>query len=173
MSYSCKFGGLTHSNMDSIISDGIVPTFPVEGCEIDTAGETKVYHTNTNFRKLREANKASLTAKFNDLITDGGGDKHAKIACLLGYMLNNIKEANTMFNTNTSTLERKRALLQTQKNDLQKQENSIRSNENSGLVTDYRNEETEKVTKKLNTYFILYVTFIVVFLVVEGILFFV
>lgn len=168
MSYSCP------ANLgDSIIASQIIPTFPVEGCEIDTADGTKVYASNKDFRSLRDANKNSLTAKFNDLITNGGNDKHAKIACLLGYMLNNIQEANMMFNTNTSTLQRKRALLQTQKNDLQKQENSIRSNENSGLVTDYRNEETEKVTKKLNTYFILYVTFIVVFLVVEGILFFV
>ena len=170
MSYSCP------ANLgEGIIASQIIPTFPVpasdEGCL--SADGNKVYHTNTNFRNLRDANKASLTGKFNELITNGGGDKHAKIACLLGYMLNNIKESNDMFNNNADTLERKRVLLQTQKNDLEKQENSIRSNENSGLVTDYRNEETEKVTKKLNTYFILYVTFIVVFLVVEGILFFV
>jgi hypothetical protein len=177
MSYSCP------ANLgEGIIASQIIPTFPVpasdEGCL--SADGNKVYHTNTNFRNLRDANKASLTGKFNELINGPNGpngvgvaNRHAEIACLLGYMLNNIKESNDMFNNNADTLDQKRALLQTQKNDLEKQENSIRSNENSGLVTDYRNEETEKVTKKLNTYFILYVTFIVVFLVVEGILFFV
>ena len=172
MSYSCpQHLGLSENN---IIDAQIVPTFPVgEGCEIETAHGTKIYASNTDFKSLREANKNSLTAKFNELIDLDENNKHAKIACLLGYMLNNIKESNNMFNTNNNTLDQKRALLQTQKNDLEKQENAIRSNENSGLVTDYRNEETEKVTKKLNTYFILYVTFIVVFLVVEGILFFV
>lgn len=172
MSYSCpQHLGLTENN---IIEAEIVPTFPVgEGCEIETAHGTKIYASNTDFRSLREANKGSLTEKFNELMDDAGSDKHAKIACLLGYILNNIKRSNTIFDNNADTLDQKRELLQTQKNDLEKQENAIRSNENSGLVTDYRNEETEKVTKKLNTYFILYVTFIVVFLVVEGILFFV
>ena len=168
MSYSCP------QQLVNLNDDDIFPTFPIsEGCEIETASGTKVYSSNTNFRELRDANKDALTQKFQELMRNGGNDKHANIACLLGYMLNNIKKSNDMFDSNADTLDQKRALLQTQKNDLERQENAIRSNENSGLVTDYRNEETEKVTKKLNTYFILYVTFIVVFLVVEGILFFV
>lgn len=165
MTYSCE----------NVNVNEVVPTFSVgdESCEVQTATGTRVYSSGSSFTELREQNKNNLTNKFDELIRSTGSDKHAKIACLLGYMLDNIHRANEKFLNNNQSLSTKKSNLRQQKTDLENQVNAIKSNENSGLVTNYRNEGTEKVTKKLNTYFILYVTLIVIFLVVEGILFFV
>ena len=162
---------MTYSCDDIRFNSDVIPTFPVgdESCAVGT----RVYSSGSSFTELREQNKDNITTKFNELVGGDDGNKHAKIACLLGFMLDNIHKANSKFLENNSSLSRKRTNLERQRTDLENQANAIKSNENSGLVTNYRNEGTEKVTKKLNTYFILYVTLIVIFLVVEGILFFV
>ena len=88
-------------------------------------------------------------------------------------MLTNIKSTTTRYIADDTKKNATISKLETQKNKLKEYETILKNSENSGLVTDYRNESTEKRNKKLNTYFTLYVTFIVIFLIVEGIVFFV
>jgi hypothetical protein len=63
--------------------------------------------------------------------------------------------------------------LESEENHLNDQKRVIKAHKNSELVGKYREETSENRAKKLNTEFTIYVTFIVIFLIVEGIVFFV
>lgn len=177
--FTCKISGRSEAAGDD--SPVYMPAVPKadpskEHCVIKGADGKKdtVYSLNKNYDTLRNDNLDAMDKKFKELIGKStSSERHPNIACLLSYMLHNINETSELYNTNYKDQETKKTKLRREQDNLERQESVIRSNENSGLVTDYRNEETEKITKKLNTYFTLYVTFIVLFLVVEGILFFV
>ena len=174
--FTCIFNGQTVAPGSYKPIAPVIPEKDKKHCVIKDSSnkETAVYSLNKNYDTLRKDNLVAMDDKFKALIKAAESDtKHPNIACLLSYMLYNINETSELYNTNSKDQETKKTKLKREQENLERQESVIRSNENSGLVTDYRNEETEKITKKLNTYFTLYVTFIVVFLVVEGILFFV
>jgi hypothetical protein len=121
-------------------------------------------------RTIREAYLTQYEAKFNELKAqedDGSGTKHAQISCLLGQMMNSIEQTYNNQDTSISTN------LESEENHLNDQKRVIKAHKNSELVGKYREETSENRAKKLNTEFTIYVTFIVIFLIVEGIVFFV
>ena len=118
----------------------------------------------------------SFKNEFNKIKDDGtvtATDKTNKYKCLIGGLLESIHQNMCSVNKSNAKLNEYHKKMDADKDKLKEYENRIESNEDTGLVGEYRNENTEKMSKKLNTYFTLYVTFIVVFLIVEGILFFV
>ena len=85
-------------------------------------------------------------------------------------LLADIRTNYENFNQDLNQLE---SQLNNEKRHVEQQENILRTNEDSELVTKYRNESSEKRNKQMNTQFTIYVTMIVIFLIVEGIVFFV
>jgi len=160
-----------------------IPTMPVgNGClKTNDDGSVSVYISDQSFTEIRKKNLQVLQTKFDEINTealyslDSSGlyDKHSQINCLIKYMLANLTISNNTFAANTTSLEEQKALLKTEERLLIDQENVLRSNENSDLVATYRNESTGKRNKAENTKFTIYVTMIVVFLIIEGIVFFV
>lgn len=154
-----------------------IPTMPVgNGClKTNDDGSVGVYISDQSFTEIRKKNLQVLQTKFDEINTGtlGSYDKHSQINCLIEYMLANLTISNNTFAANTTSLEAQKALLETEERYLIDQENVLRSNENSDLVATYRNESTGKRNKAENTKFTIYVTMIVVFLIIEGIVFFV
>tara|TARA_B110000285_G_C14787661_1_gene451513 strand:+ start:101 stop:616 length:516 start_codon:yes stop_codon:yes gene_type:complete len=152
-------------------------------CATGTDPKRTIYSLSPQYSKIREDYSDKFQSKFNDIIAnanadadadaDAEADKHNKLACLMHHMLTNIESTTKKYIDDDKTAEDKKKLLANEQKLFKEYEQTIKNNENSGLVTDYRNESTEKRNKKLNTYFTLYVTFIVIFLIVEGIVFFV
>jgi hypothetical protein len=154
-----------------------IPPMPLgNGClKTNEDGSVSVYISDQSFTEIRKKNLQVLQTKFDE-IRDGkiiGFDQHSNINCLIEYMLANLTISNNTFAANTTSLEEQKALLKTEERYLIDQENVLRSNENSDLVATYRNESTGKRNKAENTKFTIYVTMIVVFLIIEGIVFFV
>ena len=141
-------------------------------CATGTAPGT-IYSLSPQYSKLREDYSDKFQSEFDSIIATTEADKHNKLACLMHHMLTNIESTTKKYIDDDKTAEDKKKLLANEQKLFKEYEQTIKNNENSGLVTDYRNESTEKRNKKLNTYFTLYVTFIVIFLIVEGIVFFV
>ena len=71
-------------------------------------------------------------AVFNDLMTGSSNvfEKHQKINCLLGSLLDDIRRNYGEFNQDLDSIE---AQLLSERNHLQQQENVLRTNENSEL----------------------------------------
>ena len=141
----------------------------------DDPEDTAIYSTS-KYSDVRKKHEASFDKQFKDIKKEQSGDqkqneRHAQLACLMHHMLTNIKSTTTRYIADDTKKNATISKLETQKNKLKEYETILKNSENSGLVTDYRNESTEKRNKKLNTYFTLYVTFIVIFLIVEGIVF--
>ena len=141
---------------------GVVP------CE-----DGKVYASAKNFRDYSSEHKSKFREKFKELYKLSAANKHGKIACLLEYMIEIIESNKKTADETETNLELTKDYLKKQKKILDDQIKSLESNENSDLVVKYRNENTAKTNKSLNTYFTVYITFIVFFLVIEGIVFFV
>ena len=139
----------------------------------DDPEDTAIYSSTSKYSDVRKKHEAAFDTKFKAIKAANEPDMHAQLACLMHHMLTNIQSTTNKYIDDEKTAEDKKKLLETQKNKLKEYETILKNSENSGLVTDYRNESTEKRNKKLNTYFTLYVTFIVIFLIVEGIVFFV
>jgi hypothetical protein len=135
--------------------------------------DTAIYSSSPKYSDLRKKHEAAFDEKFKAIKAAGGSDMHAQLACLMHHMLTNIKSTTVEYIADDTEKNATIDKLATQKDRLTEYEKILKNSENSGLVTDYRNESTEKRNKKLNTYFTLYVTFIVIFLIVEGIVFFV
>tara|TARA_B110001469_G_C9625699_1_gene312335 strand:+ start:1197 stop:1691 length:495 start_codon:yes stop_codon:yes gene_type:complete len=138
--------------------------------------DNTIFSLSPQYSDLRESYLDKFQTQFNTIIkTDDvdDADKHSKLACLMDHMINNIESTTKQYIADTDKALDLNKDFADKKRLLKEYENTIKNNENSGLVTDYRNESTEKRNKKLNTYFTLYVTFIVIFLIVEGIVFFV
>ena len=144
-------------------------------CATGTNPGRTIYSLSPQYSDLRKNYESNFDDKYKEIMKASGNadDKHNKLACLMHHMLTNIESTTTRYIDDEKTAEDKKKLLATQQVWLKEYGTILKNNENSGLVTDYRNESTEKRNKKLNTYFTLYVTFIVIFLIVEGIVFFV
>ena len=132
-----------------------------------------IFSLSPQYSDLRESYLVKFQDQFYAIIKTTDTQKHSKLACLMDHMINNIESTTKQYIADTDKALDLNKDFADKKRLLKKYENTIKNNENSGLVTDYRNESTEKRNKKLNTYFTLYVTFIVIFLIVEGIVFFV
>jgi hypothetical protein len=143
-------------------------------CATGTNPGRTIYSLSPQYSDLRKKYESKFDVEYKAIMK--GSDpvlKHNKLACLMHHMLTNIESTTTRYIDDEKTTEDKKKILATQQVWLKEYGTILKNNENSGLVTDYRNESTEKRNKKLNTYFTLYVTFIVIFLIVEGIVFFV
>ena len=154
-----------------------IPTLPVgNGClRKDSNGNISVYRSDKSFSEIRKENLRILQEKFDEIraSTDSKHSKHLQYNCLIGYLLENIEKSNTKFISESSDLDKRKNLLKKEEQFLIDQENVLKSNENSELVAKYRKETSEKRNNELNTKFTIYVTMIVVFLIIEGIVFFV
>ena len=147
------------------------PTFPVgDSCTRQDTSGSRLYSDTESVQELQNNLLQQYENKFNMFITEGGSDKHQKINCLMGMMLENIERNYSGFNQEADVLEQQ---LLNEKKYLDDQEKVLKSNEDSELVSDYRNQSNEKMNKKLNTEFTIYVSMIVIFLIIEGIVFFV
>ena len=146
-----------------------------DGICINSNDNTKVYASAKDFREYSSEHKNKFRDKFFELyrLQDSNTSKHGKIACLLEYMIKTIEKNKQTADETETNLELTKDYLKNQKKILDDQIKSLESNENSDLVVKYRNENTAKTNKSLNTYFTVYITFIVFFLVIEGIVFFV
>lgn len=163
-----KEGDPTESVLD------ILPTVASNPGDCNPDSDNNVF-SQTSYKDMREQYIDAFTKEFNDIVSSGdtANIKINKYKCLLGGLAESINQNMCSVNKSDDKLKDYYKELEDDKAKLKEYENRIESNEDTGLVGEYRNENTEKITKKLNTYFTLYVTFIVVFLIVEGILFFV
>ena len=153
-----------------------IPTYPSSNgaCERTGAdGSSTIYYDSISPNTLHQAHLDRYEAVFNELMNDtslNNYNKHEKINCLLNGLLSDIRSNYENFNQDLNQLQ---SQLNSERNHVEQQENVLRTNEDSELVTKYRNENSEKRNKQMNTQFTIYVTMIVVFLIVEGIVFFV
>ena len=152
-----------------------IPTYPSSGaCQRTGAdGSRSIYNTSKTPNRLHQEHLDRYEAEFNRLINNtysNNYNKHAKINCLMNGLLADIRTNYENFNQDLNQLE---SQLNNEKRHVEQQENILRTNEDSELVTKYRNESSEKRNKQMNTQFTIYVTMIVIFLIVEGIVFFV
>ena len=163
-----KTDALGGSATESVLD--ILPTVaskPGEDCNPD---DNNVF-SQTSYKDIREQYITDIENKYLNITDDHL--KNYKIKCLIGGLSESINQNMCAVNKSDAKLNEYKKKMDYDKAKLKEYENRIESNEDTGLVGEYRNENTEKMSKKLNTYFTLYVTFIVVFLIVEGILFFV
>ena len=147
-------------------------------CSDGVGSPQTIYSLSPKYSDLRKSYLVNFDKQFKAIkdehqAAEDKSQMHAQLACLMHHMLTNIKSTTTRYIADDTKKNATISKLETQKNKLKEYETILKNSENSGLVTDYRNESTEKRNKKLNTYFTLYVTFIVIFLIVEGIVFFV
>ena len=151
-----------------------IPTFPEEdNCVVNDENGTQIYlNSGQSSRIAREELLRNYEIEFNRILNDTTSryDKHARINCFLGKMLENIEANYRFINSNSRDID---TLLENEKKFLEDQKNVLQSNENSDLVAKYRNESSEKRTQKSKTKFTIFVSVIVVFLILEGIIFFV
>ena len=152
-----------------------IPTYPSSGAcqQTDADGAKHIYFDSKSPTTLHQEHLDRYEAKFNELMassTSNNYDKHTKINCLLNGLLQDIKTNYQSFNVDLGQLQ---AQLNSERKHVEQQENVLRTNEDSELVTKYRNENSEKRNKQMNTQFTIFVTMIVIFLIVEGIVFFV
>ena len=158
------------------ICDSInIPTYPSsDTCERTKAdGSKHIYFNSKTPNRLHQEHLDRYEDEFNKLMnnsTSNNYNKHQKINCLLNGLLTDIKSNYENLNIDLSELQTQ---LKNEKKHVEEQEKVLRTNEDSELVTQYRNESSEKRNKQMNTQFTIYVTMIVIFLIVEGIVFFV
>ena len=152
-----------------------IPTYPSSGtCQRTNAdGSNTIYHNSKTPNRLHQEHLDRYEAEFNRLMASTSANnfnKHQKINCLLNGLLADIRSNYENFNQDLNQLETQ---LNNEKRHVEEQERVLRTNEDSELVTKYRNENSDKRNKQMNTQFTIYVTMIVIFLIVEGIVFFV
>lgn len=152
-----------------------VPVYPLGGsdvCQRDSDSGRSIYHNSRTAVQLQQAHLDRYETEFNRIMggTSSSRDKHMKINCLLQALLGDIR---TNYNKYENGLSELQAQLASEKNHVAEQEKILKSNEDSDLVTKYRNENSAKRNKEMSTKFTIYVTMIVIFLIVEGIVFFV
>jgi hypothetical protein len=150
-----------------------IPSFPRgENCEVSDENGTKIYLDSTqNTKKMREELLKAYEEEFNRILrnSDNKDLKHSKVNCLIGKMLENVHNNYDNANLDTSDLDN---LISNEEKYLEDQHKIMNSNENSDLVSKYRNESSEKRMQGSRTKFTVLVSLIVVFLILEGILFF-
>ena len=151
-----------------------IPSFPEEeNCEVSDANGRKIYLDSTkNAKQMREELLVAYENEFNRIMrnSDNQDLKHNKINCLIGKLLENVHNNYEQVNLNTGDLNK---LIANEREYLEDQKKIINSNQNSDLVSKYRNDSSEKRTQKSRTKFTIYVSLIVIFLILEGIIFFV
>ena len=151
-----------------------IPTYPLgESCVREDSNGRRLYHNSEKVKDIQQKHLDKFEVEFHRLMgwsSSSHYEKHQKINCLLSGLLDNIKNNYTNFNEELPKLE---SQLNRERKHLEEQENVLRTNEDSDLVTKYRNESSDKRNKQMNTQFTIYVTMIVVFLIVQGIVFFV
>ena len=147
-----------------------MPTFPAAGaCERDD----NLYYNSQTLNQLQEEQLQRYENLFRETSNSQLGDlttKHEKLSCILRSMLAEVRNNYEGHETDLDALTNR---LNREQTHLQQQEARIKTNEDSELVTKYRNESSAARNKKMTTEFTIYVTMIVVFLIVEGIVFFV
>jgi hypothetical protein len=151
-----------------------IPTYPTgNSCVREDDNGKRIYHDTKTPVKLQEEHLNRYETEFNRLMgltTQNNFEKHQKINCLLNGLLGNIENNYDNFNSNLSQLETQ---LNNEKQHVEHQEKILKTNEDSDLVTKYRNESSNKRNKQMSTQFTIYVTMIIIFLIVQGIVFFV
>lgn len=143
-----------------------------ENCEVSDESGTKIYlDSSQNTKKMREDLLKAYEEEFTRILTssDNKDLKHSKINCLIGKMLENVHTNYDNANLNSSDIDN---LIHKEEKYLEDQQKIMNSNENSDLVSKYRNESSEKRMQGSRTKFTVLVSLIVVFLILEGILFF-
>lgn len=152
-----------------------IPTYPSSGvCQrTNSDGSNTIYHNSKTPNTLHNEHLERYETEFNRLMSNNYSNnfnKHQKINCLLNGLLRDIKTNYETFNEDLNQLN---SQLNNEKRHVSEQEKVLRANKDSELVTKYRDESSEKRNKQMNTQFTIYVTMIVIFLIVEGIVFFV
>ena len=152
-----------------------LPTIPVgEGClKENSDGSISVYRSDKTFEEIRKENLKIIEQKFDEL-RSGVVDtftKHKDINCLIGYMLDHMQKNNETQISNTDNLNELKVQLNRERKFLQDQENVLKTNQNSDMVAKYRQETSDSRNNELNKHFVIYTTMIVVFLIIEGIVF--
>ena len=136
-------------------------------------GNNLNYNSKTYYQLVRDREQI-YSNKFYEISKESyPNNLHGKTACLLNQIMDDLKKMKTDESTSLDELKDERTTLKEQEIMVKAQKNKLDSSENRDLVAKYRNEGTQKRNKNLNTYFTVYVTFIVFFLVIEGIVFFV
>ena len=160
--------------MTQICDSVNIPTYPSsDTCVITGTNDRTIYNSRETSLQLQQNHLDKFEAEFNSLINDNSSnnyDKHQKINCLLNSLLGNIKTNYENYNLGIDNIQNQ---LNSEKRHLEEQLNVLKTNENSDLVTKYRDENSKKRNKQMSTQFTIYVTMIVIFLIVEGIVFFV
>ena len=150
-----------------------LPTFPAgESCILDD----KTYTTGQDFNEMRRYNLERIESEYNRILGEPNlneYERHTQIVCLLNKLMDNVIRATEINATNYNKLSNKQNIVDSNKSLMSSQESVISKNEDSSLVTKYRNETSESRNNKLKMEFLIYVVLIIIFLVVEGILFFV
>lgn len=142
-------------------------------------GETQLYGTQ-RLGEYQENFKREINTQFNSILSpaDGAGSIDAdKLKCLLNYILTNIEKNNDNYNEYKTELDtinaRIAAYTQGENGVLERQKTVIDNHKDSELVTKFRNESSEGRNNAVTTKFTIYVTFIILLLLVEAIVFFV
>lgn len=152
-----------------------VPVFPTDGNCVDGSVQSPgSIYSNQSTRAIRESIKEQFETEFrrimNNEASETDDEKHQLLNCLIGKFLEGLHET---INNLEGTANSSEQILQNEREFLESQTQIIKANENSDLVSMYRQESSTKRTKRDNTYFTVYVSVIVVFLILEGIIFFV
>ena len=150
------------------------PAFPTDGNCVDGSAQSpgRIY-SNQSARQIRESIKEQFEAEFRRIMVNASADanvKHQQLNCLIGTLLEGLHDT---INSLEGTANSSEQILQNERAFLESQTQILNANENSDLVSKYRQESSTKRAKRDNTYFTVYVSVIVAFLILEGIIFFV
>ena len=146
---------------------------PPKDTEYCQDGNNLNYNSKTYSDLVREREQLYSNKFYHISKESDPNRRHGKTACLLTQIMDDLKKMKTDESTSLDKLKEQRTTLKKEEIMVKSQKNKLDSSENRDLVAKYRNEGTQKRNKNLNTYFTVYVTFIVFFLVIEGIVFFV
>lgn len=156
------------------ICESLNITLPTYASVESNCENYKILKKDSNIKEVRDGYKDKLEEEFHSYLEDElQDDDHKKISCLFKFMLSIINDSDIQQKKIKEKKLEKEKKTETSEKFLEDAESLLKSNENSELVTKYRNENSEKRNKKVNIYFTLYVTFIVIFLILEGIVFFI
>jgi len=166
------------SDMDnectSIIDDMDLPKYEIgESC---VQGGRKYAKSDKDFVTLRKENLDLIEKEYSEInnnmsLTDY--EKHSKIACLMNKLLNNIITVSTN-NQEVLTKNLDNEQLSRENDRIIKTNKELKAKEkNSGLVKTANIAGGEENTKRMRTQYIIFISLIVIFLVIQLVIFFV
>ena len=164
---------MSYCNDEAILSNIQIPTFQTDGsCLDESAPSPGSFYSPQSAREIRESIKRQFETEFRRIMESSENEevKHQRANCLIGKLLEGLHNTiNSLEGTENSSEQ----ILQNEREFLESQTKILNANENSDLVSKYRQESSTKRAKRDNTYFTVYVSVIVAFLILEGIIFFV